>query len=458
MLALLNAPTPPSYTMAAIHKIFKSPFFQFEFLRLLAMAPHEGAEIGEALEAAAKIKDLDPESWFKAFLEAGDKAEAIANEAEQAGDRVSARRGYLRSSNYLRAAQFMLNEGPIGQDKRVIPTIERAIANFRKGVQYRDGKTIFLEIPYENGLKLPGYLYMPDESKRVPDRKIPVLLNCGGGDSTQEEIYFVNPAFGPDLGYAVLTFEGPGQGIILRRDKLPMRPDWEKVTGPVLDHLFDYAAKHPELDLDLDHIGVTGASMGGFFALRAATDTRIKTCVSTDGFYSLMSFVAGRMPGPLFNGFMNGWLSDRTFNAILRFVQKLDFQARWEFNHLKWATGCTTEADIMRSYVGYTLQNVDGTEYLADISCPTLVTGAGSSMYFDPATTTDKIYDCLTGLKDGVDKEKWIEHDIARGGLQAKVGAFGYSAQRTFQWLDDKFGIERKPLNATSELSELVST
>ncbi|KAL8967581.1 MAG: hypothetical protein Q9183_002850 [Haloplaca sp. 2 TL-2023] len=440
-----------------MHKFFKSPFFNFEYLRLLAMAPNEGAEIGEALEAAAKIKDLDPESWFSAFFDAGNNAEEIAKEAEQAGDRLNARRAYLRASNYFRAAQFMLNEGPIGQDQRVLPNIQRAIADFRKGVQYRDGKTFFLEIPYEDGLKLPGYLYLPEAPRRIPGRKIPILLNTGGGDSTQEEIYFVNPATGPEIGYIVLTFEGPGQGIILRRDKLPMRPDWEVVTGAVLDHVFEFADHHPELELDLDHIAVTGASMGGYFALRAAADERIKACVSIDGFYSLESFVGGRMPGPLFKGFVNGWLSDGLFNAILGFVQRLDFQARWEFNHMKWATGSKTEAEIMRSFGAYTLLKSDGTEYLASIRCPTLVTGAGASLYFDPSTTTDRIYDCLTSLKPGVDKEKWIAHDVTHGGLQAKIGAFGYSAQRTFQWLDTKFGIDRRVLDATANLTTLVS-
>jgi pimeloyl-ACP methyl ester carboxylesterase len=433
--------------MATMHTFFKSPFFNFEYLRLLAMAPYEGAEIGESLEAAAKIRDLDPESWFSAFMAAGDKAEAIAKEAEKAGDRVSARRAYLRSSNYIRAAQFMLNEGPIGQDKRVLPTIERAISNFRKGVQYRDGQTIFLDIPYEKGLKLPGYLYLPPSSKRIPGRKIPMVLNSGGGDSTQEEIYFINPAFGPEVGYAVVTFEGPGQGVILRREKIPMRPDWEVVTSAVLDHLEEFVHNHPEFELDFDHIAVTGASMGGYLSLRAAADPRIKACVSIDGWYSLASFVGGRMPGFLFNGFMSGWLSDSVFNAILGFLQRLDFQARWEFNHLKWATGSKTEADIMRSFGGYTLQNPDGTEYLAKVKCPTLVTGAAASWYFDQKTTTDKIYDCLTSLRDDLDKEKWVAHDVASGGLQAKVGAFGYSAQRTFQWLDKKFGIKREVLD-----------
>ncbi|KAI7773686.1 alpha beta hydrolase [Diaporthe eres] len=434
--------------MATMHTFFKSPFFNFEYLRLLAMAPYEGAEIAEALEAAAKIRDLDPESWFSAFMTAGDKAEAIAKEAEADGDRVSARRAYLRSSNYIRAAQFMLNEGEIGDDKRVLPTLQRAISNFRKGVQYRDGKTFFLEIPYTKDVKLPGYLYLPAPSKRIPGRKIPVVINSGGGDSTQEEIYFINPAFGPEVGFAVVTFEGPGQGIVLRRERLPMRPDWEVVTSAVLDHLEDFAHDHPELELDLDHIAVTGASMGGYFALRAAADPRIKACVSVDGWYSLESFVGGRMPGPLFKGFMNGWLSEGVFNAILRFLQRLDFQARWEFNHLKWTTGNVTEAGIMRSFGPYTLRNPDGSEYLANVKCPTLVTGAAASWYFDQETTTDKIYDGLTSLRDGVDKEKWVAHDVATGGLQAKIGAFGYSAQKTFQWIDRHFGIKREPLHA----------
>ncbi|KAK1763484.1 putative alpha/beta hydrolase [Phialemonium atrogriseum] len=434
-----------------MHTFFKSAFFNFEYLRLLAMAPSEGAEIGEALEAAGKIKDLDPESWYAAFLEQGKNAEDIAKEAERSGDRVSARRAYLRASNYIRAAQFMLNEGAIGDDARVLPAIERAIADFRKGVQYRDGQTFFLDIPYENGLRIPGYLYLPHDSKRIPGSKIPILINSGGGDSTQEEIYFVNPAFGPEVGYAVLTFEGPGQGIVLRRDKLPMRPDWEAVTGRVLDHLFDFASFHPELDLDLSRIAVTGASMGGYFALRAAADPRITACLCIDSFYSLEAFASGRMPAPLWKGFASGWLSDGVFNLILRTLQRLNFQARWEFNHLKWVTGEKTEAGIVRRIRDFTLLNPDGSEYLANVKCPTLVTGAGASWYFDPSATTDKIYKSLTSLEDGKEKEVWIATSIATGGLQAKIGAFQYSAQRTFSWLDKVWGIKRAPLNVSSD-------
>ena len=427
---------------------FKSPFFNFEFLRLLAMVPFEGGEIAEILEAIGKIKDLDPESWYAAWMEAGTKAEEIAQEGESTGDRIAARRGYLRASNYIRAAQFMLNEGPIGYDKRVVPTLKRAINDFRKGVMYLDGDVHFIEIPYENGNKLPGYLFLPPPDKRLPG-KTPILINNGGGDSTQEEIYFINASVGPSLGYAVLLFEGPGQGIVLRERQLPMRPDYEVVTRHVLDYLFDFARNHTEYDLDLDRIAITGASMGGYYCLRAAADPRISACISVDGFYSMKSFISGRMPKLLWDYFERGSIPDSVFNTIIRTLGALNFQARWEFNHIKWIMGKESEAECLRDSFNYTLQRDDGSNYLDSVRCPVLVTGAGSSFYFDPSTSTTKIFNSLTQVRVE-DKEEWIAKDSVFGGLQAKIGAFGYSMQRTFSWLDQKYNVDRRLLGVNA--------
>ncbi|KAL8774153.1 MAG: hypothetical protein Q9209_001261 [Squamulea sp. 1 TL-2023] len=185
-------------------------------------------------------------------------------------------------------------------------------------------------------------------AKTYSGRKIPILLNSGGGDSAQEEIYFVNPAIGPEVGYAVITFEGPGQGIVLRRDKVPMRPDREVVSVAVLDHLFDFAGSHPELELDLDHIAMTGASMGGYFALRMAVDPRIKACVSVDGFYSLASFVGGRMPWPLFKGFMNGWLSDAAIDMGLWDAWTASGEGEKDVEELATMTTKDVEPELLR--------------------------------------------------------------------------------------------------------------
>jgi hypothetical protein len=59
------------------------------------------------------------------------------------------------------------------------------------------------------------------------------------------------------------------------------------------------------------------------------------------------------------------------------------------------------------------LQNMDGKKYLAGVKFPTLVTGAAASLYFNPATRTDKIYDCSTSLKDGVEVHRG-QHSIRR--------------------------------------------
>ena len=42
--------------------------------------------------------------------------------------------------------------------------------------------------------------------------KLPLIVVCGGFNSTLEELYFVLAAAGLERGYSVLAYEGPGQG------------------------------------------------------------------------------------------------------------------------------------------------------------------------------------------------------------------------------------------------------
>ena len=65
-------------------------------------------------------------------------------------------------------------------------------------------------------------------------------------------------------GYAVLSFDGPGQGLSSQRDQTILRPDWDHVTTKVLDYLFDsFAPRHDRLELDPNRIAIIGANMGG---------------------------------------------------------------------------------------------------------------------------------------------------------------------------------------------------
>ena len=433
-----------------MYEFFKSEFFNFELIRLLGTTPFGGCEIAEFLDAVGQIKNDNADSWYRAWYAQGERAELVGEEAVQSGDRVAARRAFMRASNYFRQSQYMFNDRPQSRDARILPIIGRSIRDFKRGMRLLDGDVCELEIPYENGQKLPGYLYLPPASKRLPG-KIPVLVNTGGADSIQEELYYMYPAAGPDLGYAVLTFEGPGQGIILRRDKLTMRPDWEAVTTPVIDHLVQYSKAHAELDLDLERIAIAGASMGGYYALRGASDPRIKACVAIDPFYDMWDLAKVRMPVWFCNLWMAGWISDTLLNAACYTHFKVDLRTRWEFAVAMWMFGTETPADTMREMQRYTMRLEDGEEFLDRVKCPVLVSGAAHSIYFRPEISTSLIHRKLKHIPE-TQKEIWIAKEPGDGGLQAKCGAFGIVQQRTFRFLDEHLGIKRANLAVDCKL------
>ena len=64
-----------------------------------------------------------------------------------------------------------------------------------------------------------------------------IFLVHGGFDSTLEELYSSAAAPALERGYNCLTFEGPGQGRVIRKQKIPFRYDWEKVVTPALEFM-----------------------------------------------------------------------------------------------------------------------------------------------------------------------------------------------------------------------------
>ncbi|PYI31465.1 alpha/beta-hydrolase [Aspergillus indologenus CBS 114.80] len=424
-------------------RLFKSDFFNFEALRLLSFTAHEGGEIAEFFTAVARIKDQDVESWYTAWMEAADKAEVLATEAELAGNRVAARRAYLRVANYQRSAQFMLNGLP-GTDSRLLTASEAAISNFSRAAALFDWSYHRIEIPYEEGLDLPGYVFLPHPSTRLPGGKLPLLIQTVGADATQEEIFYIFPMAALELGYAVLTFEGPGQGIVIRRHGVPMRPDWETVVGKVLDFTEGYATAHPEFDLDLARIALVGSSMGGHLALRGAADPRIRACIAVDPFYTMFDLLKSRMPDPVTNTFVaGGFVPDAGWDYVFGLLGRFNPMTRWEFDFGRWMLGVPTAAQMLRRMQEYTLGTADGVGFLPRIRCPVLVTGARFSLYSQPEVSTQRIFEELVNVPLD-QKEMWVAEDTAEGGLQSKVGAFTVLTTKSFAWLDRMFGIERK--------------
>jgi len=430
-----------------------SPFLNFEFLRLIGTAPFLGSDIAECLEAATKIRNNDPESWYKAWTEAAEQSEAVAMDAVTSGDKNSALWAFLRSSNYRRSSEFLLHGNP--DDPRILSATEKAIANFRSACGLMSSPVHFLDIPYvdvrDGGNKtsttLPGYLFLPTTAP-APGRKTPVIINTGGLDSIQEELYYFTASGARSRGYATLSFEGPGQGIVVRRDKLRLRPDWEVVIGAALDHLATIAEEHPEWQLDLDRVAVMGMSMGGYFALRGATDPRIAACVAIDGFYDLGGALRERLPPILTTAIDKGWVADGFVNALLGLVGRLNFQSGCEFSHAMWVMGAASPAEMLRELSRYSLRNqADGnTTLLSKVKAPVLVSGARDFAYFPLESGACSIYRDLAHLGDKEqERSLWIPTGVGRGSLQAKVGALSTLHGKVFGWLDEVFRLHEGP-------------
>jgi pimeloyl-ACP methyl ester carboxylesterase len=192
-----------------------------------------------------------------------------------------------------------------------------------------------IEIPYEDGIALPGYFYhchyiqgdgnnggigdrcgsgnirisdnnkeYEKTSKSSSPSANPTLIAHGGFDSTLEELYSSAAAPALERGYNCLTFEGPGQGCVIRKQKIPFRYDWEKVVAPVIDYAIN---RKDELGIDPNRIALMGISMGGYLAARAAAfEHRISACILYNGVYDGYDAVASSFPKPLLTAIEEG--------------------------------------------------------------------------------------------------------------------------------------------------------
>src|ERR687898_1682320 len=88
--------------------VFQDPTFSLELLRAIGETYYKGADIGECLSTAYRIKEGDFESWHQEWLKTARRINKYADESLAAGHTVSACEAYLRACNYYRAAEFFL--------------------------------------------------------------------------------------------------------------------------------------------------------------------------------------------------------------------------------------------------------------------------------------------------------------------------------------------------------------
>ena len=88
--------------------IFDDPTFSLQLLRAISATYYKGADIGECLSTAYRIKENDFGSWYDEWFKTAKRVHHYAQECLKNGYNVSARESFLRASNYYRVAEFFI--------------------------------------------------------------------------------------------------------------------------------------------------------------------------------------------------------------------------------------------------------------------------------------------------------------------------------------------------------------
>src|SRR2546430_303350 len=274
--------------------LFDDESFSFEALRTAGFAAYGGADLGEVLTPARHIGEGDEASWHQAWKATAQRVAEIGEQALASGPRASARGALLRASNYYRTAGDFLLEKPATDPEMTLLSVGQH-DTFAAAAALFDTPVEAVSIPYED-TTLPAYLFLVDDSGAAR----PTVVYNSGYDSTREESYYVIAAAALRRGYNVLAFDGPGQGAALRQQKLVMRPDWEAVITPVVDHALTRD------EVAADRIVLFGYSLGGYLVARAAAfEHRVAALILDDGIHDFHAAFAGSLPP-----FLGSWIEE----------------------------------------------------------------------------------------------------------------------------------------------------
>ncbi len=405
---------------------FEEPSFKFQFLRIIGSSVYQQADIGECIETASRIEESNFESWCRAWSSTAKRLHAQADIALKERHNLSASELYLRASTYYRAAEFYLHGNR--NDKRITQLSRYSRDCFARAVSLSIPSIASVSIPYEN-TTLPGYIYHPTSQKPTP-----IIIVQTGFDGTQEELYgFARAA--TKRGYTVITFEGPGQGAVIREQNIPFRADWEQVIQPVIDYAITLPAVDPT------NIVLYGISFGGYLAPRAACfDHRIKALIANGGIYDpLEGIVTNVMKSfPTKDALVQFIESDpKAFDETITKIMSEQSFMRWFVEHGMYVFHADSPHDFFLKYGACSLKN-DAER----ITATTLICDGDSEM---PA---------LIGQSEALfahikaPKKLLIFHSAEGAGFHCQIGASLLSHQRILDWLDT---IIRVPQKSTIE-------
>ena len=164
------------------------------------------------------------DDWCRIWSEEAALHERLGTEASHAGRRVTASESFLRAAIYYHYAKHLFAD----RVDEYRAAHEAMLRCYAAAAPDMDPPAQHLTFPFE-GAQLHGWLRCP----KAPS-PLPVAIILPGLDACKEELHAWSEAF-LARGLATLTLDGPGQGE--SAFALPVRTDWGKVIGAVIDGL-----------------------------------------------------------------------------------------------------------------------------------------------------------------------------------------------------------------------------
>ncbi len=328
-------------------RFFASQAFHYQTLRTLGHSAASGANPGECLASINSIRNADPESWYESWHESGRKCEKMASAS---GDTIGRGNALLRASNYFRTSEFFLHPS----DPRR-PAVYRESANtFIRALQVLSIPHKIWKIPYERA-SMRAFYFPGDADK-------PLIVACGGYDSTLEELFFWVAGAARERGYPCVIFEGPGQSNMIREYDMKFTHMWEKPVTTLLDYM-QWDAE----ELTGRKKVLLGISMGAMLALRAAAlEKRIHAAAGLGGFFNMKDAALAQIPA--MGRFIYRLKFKDMFNRFAAFKASHDIGKRWALNNGCWTIGADTPFDLLEKTDLYSL-----TEVADKITCDVLI-------------------------------------------------------------------------------------
>ncbi|KAK7052042.1 2,6-dihydropseudooxynicotine hydrolase [Favolaschia claudopus] len=267
--------------------------FHFQLLILLGMATYRGADVADVLGAAQVIVPGEFSSYNSTFAELATRKQAQASVAK---NKVNARDTFFQAAAYWRDADFF-NHG-----NQSDPIIDEYWTNqlecFAAANSALPVPGEYVTIPTPSNFSAIGIFYAADNDTNTAK---PTLLVGNGYDAAQENSYHASCVGAVERGWNCMTYEGPGQPTVRRQQNIGFISEWEKVVTPVVDYLAN------RTDVDMDRLALSGISLGGYLAPRAAAfEPRIKALLLNPGVVTVQDGFLGKLPSQLQDLFHSG--------------------------------------------------------------------------------------------------------------------------------------------------------